>query len=311
MRIRTFGAGDDLAQVSIYNEAAADLPRFKPATLDEVRRRCQAPDFDPTARFFALVNNRPAAYASFAASGRISYPWSRKGQEHLAVPLLEQVLHEMKQRGLPAAWAAYRADWQPQREFFLAHGFTQTREVVNWVLDLAEMPTPAARPHAGIGPVSRDDLPALLALAPGVLRVKTVAELEEHLLANRYFPPEAVFVLRKPQGQLAGACIVVANPAYAHPKQVDAEMPCFRLGAFGTEGLTAKRLNGMFSVLLPDNRDVAPLALDMLGYAAQRLEETDVATVAAQVGSDMPHLMRFYKQYFRQQGSFPIYERAL
>ena len=38
MTIRTFMAGDDLAQVGIYNEAAAEWPKFKPATVDEVRR---------------------------------------------------------------------------------------------------------------------------------------------------------------------------------------------------------------------------------------------------------------------------------
>jgi hypothetical protein len=103
----------------------------------------------------------------------------------------------------------------------------------------------------------------------------------------------------------------VADPGYSHPKQVDAMMPCFRLGAFGTEGLTVKRINGLFSVLLPDTRDVNPLALDMLGFAAHQLEDTEVETLAAQVASDVPHLMRFYKQYFRRQGSFPIYERAL
>src|SRR5262249_51646942 len=34
MTIRTFQPGDDAVQVSIYNEAAADLPKFKPATID-------------------------------------------------------------------------------------------------------------------------------------------------------------------------------------------------------------------------------------------------------------------------------------
>src|SRR5260370_747651 len=47
MTIRTFQSGDEAGQVSIYNEACAHLPRFKPATLDEVRRRCRAPDFNP------------------------------------------------------------------------------------------------------------------------------------------------------------------------------------------------------------------------------------------------------------------------
>src|SRR5262249_29236398 len=100
MTIRPFTAGDEAAQVSIYNEAAADLPRFKPATLDEVRRRCRAPDFDPATRLFALANDRPAGYATFHPNGRVSYPWCRKGREELAEPLFEAVLAAMKQRGL-------------------------------------------------------------------------------------------------------------------------------------------------------------------------------------------------------------------
>src|SRR5688572_1622067 len=46
MTIRTFQAGDEVAQVSIYNEAAAALPKFKPASIDEVRRRLRDPEFD-------------------------------------------------------------------------------------------------------------------------------------------------------------------------------------------------------------------------------------------------------------------------
>src|SRR4051812_4327247 len=71
MTIRTFQSGDDVAQVSIYNEAAAALPRFKPATLDELRRRLRGPDFDPSSRFYALADGRPVGYATFAASGRV------------------------------------------------------------------------------------------------------------------------------------------------------------------------------------------------------------------------------------------------
>src|SRR5262249_40042593 len=54
MEIRTYQSGDDAAQVSIYNEAAGELPKFKAATLDEVRRRARAADHDPTTRFLAL-----------------------------------------------------------------------------------------------------------------------------------------------------------------------------------------------------------------------------------------------------------------
>jgi hypothetical protein len=87
-------------------------------------------------------------------------------------------------------------------------------------------------------------------------------------------------------------------------------MPCFRLGAFGTEEMQTKRINGLFSFLAPEGPDVNVLGLDLLAYAAFRLHETEVDTFGAQVSSDRPHLLRFYQQYFQRQGSFPLYERT-
>jgi hypothetical protein len=312
MTIRPFTAGDDAAQVSIYNEAAAELPRFKTATLDEVRRRCRAPDFDPAARLFALANGRPVGYATFHTNGRVSYPWCRKGREELAESLFESVLAAMRQRGLRSAFAAYRVDWPAQRDFFLAHGFRQAREMVNFVLDLAAMPTSSARSVRVINPLRPEDVPAAFALAPSLLRVRSAEELEEHLFHNPYFPPESAFVLRSRNDDRPLAVgLLVEKEAYANPKQVDADMPCFRLGAFGTEGLSWKRINGLFSVLVGEGRDVNPLALDLLGHASFRVHNAGLEALAAQVPSDAGHLLRFYKQYFREQGRFPVYEREL
>ena len=39
MKIRTYRPGDEAAQAALYNEAAAHLPRFKPAAEEEVRRQ--------------------------------------------------------------------------------------------------------------------------------------------------------------------------------------------------------------------------------------------------------------------------------
>jgi hypothetical protein len=312
MSIRTYLAGDEAAQVSIYNEAASQLPKFKAATLDEVRRRCHAPDFDPATRLYAIDNGRPVGYVTFAGTGRVGYPWCRKGAEGCAELLLDAVLEAMKQRGLSRAWAAYRGDWEPIRDFFLAHGFQQVGEYVNFVVDLIDLPTPAARPSTSITTLTLEDLPAILALGKGILLTETVADLEKYLFHNPYFKPESCFVLRnKIDNQPLALGLAIANPAYTDPKQVDPGMPCFRLGAFGTEGLTTKRLNGVFSFLVPDQREVNLLGLELLGYAANQLEETDVSALAAQVASDVPHLHRFYTQYFRRQGSFPIYERTL
>jgi hypothetical protein len=313
MEIRTHQPGDDAAQVSIYNEAAADLPKFKAASLDEVRRRALAADYDPSTHFIALEGDRPVAYAGFHANGRLSYPWCRKGPEAKAQPLLfDRVLQEMKQRGLPRAFAAYRGDWPVQLEFFQKNGFVPRREMVNFVLDLVDMPTPMARPSSAIGPATQADIPTILALGANVLRVGDAAALEQHLSHNPYFPADSVFALRNRPGEAPLAVgIVVANPAYAAPRQVDAAMPCFRLGAFGTEGMQCKRINGMFSFLAAENQQTNHLALDLMGYAAYRLRDTEVETFAAQVPSDAGHLLRFYKQYFQRQASFPILERTL
>jgi hypothetical protein len=313
MSIRTFQPGDDAAQVSIYNEAAAGLPKFKPATLDEIRRRCRAPDFDPGSRFFAVGDaGRPVGYAGFHANGRVSYPWCRAGQERWAEPLFAAVLDAMRARGMEKAWAAYRSDWPAVCDFFRGRGFTQVREMVNFVVPLLDLPTPAARPSTPPARMRPEDVPGVFALAPQALRAGSPAELERHLFHNPYFGSDALYVLRgRTSGAPVAAAVLVENPAYANPVQLDAAMPCFRLGAFGTEGTQVKRINRLFSFLAAPGNDVNPLGLDLLGHAALYLEDSDVDALAAQVPSDVPHLLRFYQQYFRRQGSFPVFERAL
>jgi hypothetical protein len=312
MTIRTFMAGDDAAQVSIYNEAAADLPKFKAVTLDELRRRLRGPDFDPTTRFFALEGGRSVGYASFHLNGRVSFPWCRKGREQWAEPLLDAVLQAMRARGLPAAFAAYRVDWPVQRDFFLAHGFTLAREMINFVMELVDMPTPSARPTVVIEPMTAADAPAVLALGSKQFHTQDAAELERHLLHNPYFPANSVQVLRSRSNSAPlGVSILVENPAYADPHQIDALAPCFRLGAVGTEGMQTKRVNGLFSFAAAAGPSLTPIGLDLLGHATLRLHDTEVSTLAAQVASDAPHLLRFYQQYFRCQGSFPVYQLSL
>jgi hypothetical protein len=184
--------------------------------------------------------------------------------------------------------------------------------MVNYVMELTAMPTSSARAVRVVSPLRPEDVPGVFALAPSVLRAKTVAELERHLLHNPYFPAESVFVLRnRNDNRPLAVGLLVENPSYANPKQVDSAMPCFRLGAFGTEGLTWKRINGLFSVLAGDARDLNPLALDLLAYASFRLHNSKVEALAGQAPSDAAHLMRFYKQYFREQGRFPVFERSL
>lgn len=311
MAIRAFRMGDEAAQVSVYNEAAAELPKFKPASLDEVRRRRLGADSDQGGRLVAEVGGRIVGYAGFQGNGRVSFPWCRKGHEDQAEPLFHAVILAMRERGLTRAFAAYRTDWKAQCDFFTARGFRLAREMVNFVIDLADMPTPAASPSGGFATLTAADVPEVLGLAPQALRVSTTAELERHLVHNAYFQPEAVFVRRGRTGAIAAVGVLVENPKYADPNQLDSAMPCFRLGAFGTEGMSVKRINGLFSFLARPGNDVNPLGLSLLGEASYRLRNTELDCCATQVPSDVPHLLRFYQQYFRRQGSFPVFEREL
>jgi hypothetical protein len=173
------------------------------------------------------------------------------------------------------------------------------------------MPTPAARRNTTLSPLRPADLPALAALVPGALRTTSTPDLERHFFHNPYFPPEAIFVLRgSTDGPPNAAGVLIGNSAYANPKQVDASMPCFRLGAFGTEGMQTKRINGLFS-FLGKSEDANRLGLELLNHAALRLRNVEIDAFAAQVPSDVPHLLRFYQSHFRPQGSFPVLEREL
>src|SRR5260221_11873565 len=106
MGLRTFKPGDETAKVSIYNEAAAELPKFKPASLDEVRRRCLSSDFDKNSVVFAEDDNQLVGYATFAKNGRVSYPWCRKGKDAWADLRFQAVLEALRKAGHASAFAS-------------------------------------------------------------------------------------------------------------------------------------------------------------------------------------------------------------
>src|SRR5262249_40582246 len=216
MEIRNFQPGDEAAQVAIYNETAGSYPKFKPATLQEVEKRTRARDFDPARRFFVEEEGRLVGYASFNANGRVSYPWLLPGYQHLAEPLFAHLIKTMRERGMTRAFAAYRADWSAVNDFFLTHGFIKVRDMINYVIDLVDMPTPPARPSSSITPLEKSDVPALLDIARDVVRAKSATELERYLFHNSYFLPESLYLLRSRSDNTPIAVgILIVNPNYA------------------------------------------------------------------------------------------------
>ena len=143
--------------------------------------------------------------------------------------------------------------------------------------------------------------------------MRTAAELQRHLFRNPFFGPESLFVLRsRTGGTPVAAGVLIQEASYADPKALDSAMPCFRLGAFGTERMEAKRVRGLFSFVARADANANAFGLDLLGHVTFRLDQDDdISSLAAQVPSDVPHLLRFYQQNFRRQGSFPVLERDL
>jgi hypothetical protein len=170
--------------------------------------------------------------------------------------------------------------------------------MINFVQNLTDMPTPGVRAASSVVPMEKKDVAGVLALGEGLLQVSTTALLEKHLLANPFFPSDSVFVVPgATEGLPKAVGLLVLNSSYAQPERVDGDMPCFRLGAFGTEGMETKKINDLFSFMARPGRHCHALGLEMLGHALHQLFHTPLGVLAAQVPSDAPHLLRFLERF--------------
>jgi hypothetical protein len=312
VNIRTFQPGDERSQAALFNSAAFAYPGFKPANEDEVKRRTRARGFDSSSRFYAEESGQLVGYCVLEpAQGRISYPWCKKGFESAAVPLFEAALQAARDRGITKLFAAYRRDWDAVLRFFTDNGFAKSRDVVNYLAEPVDLPTIANRGGLPIRRLQRSDIPALAEMGRGIIRLPP-DKLESHYFSNPYYPVEAFLVMEDRGG---GAPIAIGigleSATWADPKKVDSLAPCFRMGAFGSEGLNAKRVNGLFSYLVSKPEHALPAGLGLLNEASQEMTEGSVSSLCSQCSTDAPHLINFYSRYFKEQGRFPIYEREL
>jgi hypothetical protein len=309
IEIRTFQPGDEEKQAHVYNAAAGSLPGFKPATVDEVRRRTRVKDFDPATRFFAVSGGRVVGYCAIQVNGRVGYPWCLPATQ-AEESLLAAALDGCRRRGIARAFSAYRSDWTAQAAFFERNGFHKAREVMNFAQSVLDLPTMVIRRGLNVTPLTEKDVPGVAALGAGVFRI-SADRLASFFFSNPYFPPESAFVLRRADNTPQGVGILISNVNYSSPLQVDSAAPCFRLGAFGTEDMSTKRIHGLFSFVVRNDSDSIPTALDLLSCALARIEDDTIDVLGAQVPSDAKHLLSFYQKYFRKQGGFPVFEREL
>jgi hypothetical protein len=310
MLIRNCLPADVEREAVVYNTVAARLPGFRPVTPDQVRRLATTRAPDHGTRLCAEEDGRLVGYVSFDWTGRVHCPWCLPGHERLAHQLFGAALRSLAERNVTRVFAACRADWAFQIEFFQDHGFARARDVVNFTQSFADLPTMFQRPGLNVTLVKPDDVPAIEELVPGFLRLNG-RTLEEHLLHNPAFPADAVYVLRKKSNEVHGVAILVDDASCASVDGLDLRNPTYWSGAFGTEGLASKRVNGLFSFLAAPGKDALLVGQDLLWYGTARMETNTFEFLAAQVPTDVPHLFTFYERYFEKQGSFPVFERDI
>ena len=234
------------------------MPGFKPATAEEIARRHSAADPDPGSRYYAVEDGAVVGYAAFGPNGRVSAPWCLPGAEASREPLLRTVLAAMGERGIPEAWAAYRADWSPVLDLLRGHGFLDEREMINYVAEVAELPANAVLPaNRAIEPMGPESIRDLLDLAPGLYPEGDPSAIERFFRENPFhdFTGDLVALKDADSGETRAIGLLVVDGRFADPTKIDPAMPCFRLGAFGTEHQRHKRVNGLFSAVSEDEAD--------------------------------------------------------
>lgn len=311
MTIRSYQSGDEHAQARIYNTVAGTLPSFKPSTPEEIARRYQSADPDSTSRYYAIENGAVVGYAAFGSNGRVSYPWCLPGAESHQEPLLQTMLAAMKERGLSEAWAAYRGDWVAVLDFLRGHGFHEKQTMINYVAEVSQLPALDLVPsNRRVVHLKRQELPRLVELGSDLFGEVDVRAVERFYWNNPFYNfPDTIFAWKDSRNdEILGAFLLVVSERFADPTKIDAAMPCFRLGAFGTERERHKRVTGFFSCVFADGVEgdqMFPAALAALRGLS------GLTHIAAQAPSTATSLCAWYDRYFQRQGSFPILSRPL
>jgi len=174
------------------------------------------------------------------------------------------------------------------------------------------MPTPSARLGSSVTQATEADIAGIYALDPTVFRVANAEALKAALWNNPWFGPESLFVMRNRDGTPAGGRHLHQERRLRRPARRRFLHAVLSPGRFGTEGMTTKRIKGLFSFVTSRDRNIFTTGMDLLSYASHLLrDDDDIGCYAAQVASDATALHSFYQRNFERQGSFPVYERDL
>ena len=181
----------------------------------------------------------------------------------------------------------------------------KVRDMVNFYQELTEMPTMASpSPGSPISTFEPGDLPAMHAMGADLWHGRTQKELWRTCMENPFFPPESLFVIRgRTDRTPLAVAILIEEPGVRRPEADRREPTVFPARRVRREWGQPKRVNGLFSFVAAKDRSAFAFALDLMSHAATKLDGTSADPLAAQVPSDVPHLLMFYQSHFRRQGS--------
>src|SRR5262249_11565751 len=159
-------------------------------------------------------------------------------------------------------------------------GFARSREMINYVADVSDLPAGVPPREGAFAPVGREEFRQAVAMGEGLFVGEDPEAVAGFYAESPYVTPVGLFALNNVRDDpLRGLGVAIVDGRYADPTQIDAAMPCFRLGSLGTEVERHKRVKGMISVVFRDEED----GVALLAEASRRLRQAGLAHAAAQV----------------------------
>ena len=314
MTIRTFQAGDDAAQGRIYNEAAGRPAAVQARDAGRAAPPARGPDFDPGTRFFAW-RGRPARRLRHVPRQRPrQLPLVPQGPRGGA-PSRSSRPSSTRCAGaaIAGAFAAYRADW-PAAARVLRRPRLRARRA-RWSIRHRH------RRHAdAVGPLASHITPLTPADVPAVLRPGRASCAADDRRRARGSTSSTTPTSRRRRCSCCAAAAATSRRRRGAGRRVAGATPTpagrSRHALLPPRGVRHRGADPSASTACsasspPTRATCRRCALDLLGHATQRLQDTEVETLAAQVPSDAPHLLRFYKRSSAGRGVSRVFERPL
>src|SRR5262249_8797105 len=136
--------------------------------------------------------------------------------------------------------------------------FRDKRQMINYVAEVEQLlPDTPLPPDRIVEPLRPEEMGDLHALIPDIDPNDDARRFQRFYAENPFydFSGQIIALKEAGTGRILGIAHLVVESRFADPTQINAAMPCFRFGTFGTERERHKRVNGLFSTAFADQID--------------------------------------------------------